>query len=348
MRLLIITQAVDERDPVLGFFTYWIKEFSKYAQIDVICLKKGSFQFGGNVQIFSLGKERGVSRLGRAVRFVFLTMRLLPQSDVVFVHMAPEYVRAIYPFNIFFRKPIFMWYAHIAVSAVARFALQHVNRVFTPSCESFQEKSEKVIETGHGINTEIFKPGDPFKEHTVVTVSRISKVKKIETLIKAAKILKDKNISFSVEIFGAPARPEDSRYLKELQDLSIALGVEQEIVWRGEVQNNEVQAHYCSAHVFVRLQGGGGFGKTELEAMSCGIPAVVPTEVYRNKLGEFGKELFFAEDDPLECAEAISKVFSWSSEQRKRYGQISRDFVVQNHNVSNLVRKIINEIYNVQ
>lgn len=42
MRLLILTQAVDLDDPVLGFFHRWIVEFAKrFDTIEVICLKAG-------------------------------------------------------------------------------------------------------------------------------------------------------------------------------------------------------------------------------------------------------------------------------------------------------------------
>ena len=38
MKLLIITQAIDENNPVMGFFVRWVEEFSKHCEkITVIC-----------------------------------------------------------------------------------------------------------------------------------------------------------------------------------------------------------------------------------------------------------------------------------------------------------------------
>ena len=48
MKLLIMTQAVDQNDPVLGFFHRWIEEFSRHCErVHVICLKEGEHSLIG-------------------------------------------------------------------------------------------------------------------------------------------------------------------------------------------------------------------------------------------------------------------------------------------------------------
>ena len=57
MKLLIITQKVDENDQLLGFFIDWIRLFSeKFERIIIICLEKGVFELPENVEVISLGK----------------------------------------------------------------------------------------------------------------------------------------------------------------------------------------------------------------------------------------------------------------------------------------------------
>ena len=64
MKLLILTQKVDKEDPVSGFFHGWILELSKrFEKVSVICLEKGNFNLPKNVEVFSLGKESGRSRI---------------------------------------------------------------------------------------------------------------------------------------------------------------------------------------------------------------------------------------------------------------------------------------------
>ncbi len=319
MRLLVITQKIDQEDDVLGFFVGWIKALSKEADfIDVICLAKGKYDLPNNVRVRSLGKENGDSKFIQAIKFYYYALVSLYKADGVFIHMAPEYVRALYPLNIFFRKPIVMWYAHIKVSKTAKWAIDHVNYVLTPSKESFEFDSLKIVSTGHGIDPDVFKPDSGIikKSESILSLSRISKVKRIETLIEATKILvyEKGKTNIHVDIYGKPVRSEDAQYFQDLQNLVIKYKLEKNVFWPGAVANVDAHDVYRNHAVFVRMQGGGGFGKTELEAMSVGIPVILPTEVYKKDLGEFGESLYFKEDDARELADRIMNVLNWPKE----------------------------------
>ncbi len=339
MRLLVITQKIDEEDDVLGFFISWVGALARRVEgVDVICLAKGKHSLPSNVRVFSLGKERGWPKFIQGFLFYFYALKVLLKIDGVFVHMAPEYVRALYPINIIFRKPLVMWYAHIKVSKVAKWAIDHVDYILTPSKESFEYNSDKVVSTGHGTNTEVFKPQEVAQDFDVLSISRISKVKRIETLIEAVKMLAERSLYPSVSIYGEPARAEDDDYLKKLKEMAKDL---KNISWRGSVANKDAPEVYAKHRVFVRMQGGGGFGKTELEAMSMGVPSILPTEVYRNDLGEFGDELYFKEDDAVALADRIESVLSWPAEKRSEYGRLAREIVAKKHNVENVAEKIV-------
>ncbi len=345
MRLLIITQKVDQEDDVLGFFHNWIEKISVHvSHVSVIALAVGTNNLPSNVTVYSLGKERGAGKIRKALRFFYYVITVLPKVDGVFVHMAPEYVRALYPFNLFFKKPIIMWYAHIQVSSVASWALGHVDAIFTPSKESFSVDSSKVISTGHGIDTQLFRPIPLIQKidtKTILSLSRISKVKRIETLIHATRFLVDSGEkNFKVRIVGKPARPEDIVYMETLKSLVTELRIAEYIEWVGPVANKEAPTLYNSVDVFVRMQGGGGYGKTELEAMACGVPIVVPTFVYKKNLGIYGEDTFFVEDDAVQLSEKIKNILSWDDTKKQDYSRTARMFVESNHNLTHVAEKI--------
>jgi glycosyltransferase involved in cell wall biosynthesis len=347
MKLLVVTQKIDVEDDVLGFFTYWVKALSDRAErVEVICLAKGESDLPDNVGVYSVGKEKNWPRPFRALVFYWYLLKLLPSVDGVFVHMAPEYVKAIYPLNLLFRKPIVMWYAHIKVSPTAKWALERVNYVLSPSKESFELDSQKVIATGHGINTEHFRPLKKPLEAEVLHLGRISKVKKVETLIEAASLVVKTLPHIKINIYGAPARPEDAQYLTSLKEMIRERGLEKNIFWKGAISNKETPGIYASHKIFVRMQGGGGYGKVELEAMSCGIPAIVPTQVYKRDLGEFADELYFPESDSQALAGRILSVLSWDERKREEYSKISRSMVVNKHNVENVASKVVELLKN--
>ncbi|TAL49404.1 glycosyltransferase [Patescibacteria group bacterium] len=344
MRLLIITQKVDREDSVLGFFHYWISHLAEHFDtIKIIALSVGASDLPDNVELFSLGKEKNAPKLLQAFRFYWYLFRILPKVDGVFAHMAPEYVRALYPLNVFFRRPVIMWYAHLKVSPTARWAIKHADFVLSPSKDSFEFDSPKVIATGHGIDTEQFSPGlSAPTSSSIMTISRISKEKRIEVAIRAMKILvKDrKRTDVRLHIFGTPLRRDDMEYEKILRALVVANHLREFITWEGPVANKDAPTVYRSHQIFIRMQGGGGFGKTELEAMSTGIPAITPTPVYKNDLGKFADDLFFPEDDARGLAYCITRVLSWGSARRAEYSKLSREIVKNKHDVRHVASEI--------
>ena len=92
MRLLCLNLAIDVNDPVLGFATHWICAFAKRVeQIHVITMRRGSVRLPSNVQVYSVGKEKGYSEPRRAFEFYRLLRYILSdnQIDVCFSHMIP-------------------------------------------------------------------------------------------------------------------------------------------------------------------------------------------------------------------------------------------------------------------
>ncbi|MEK7616308.1 MAG: hypothetical protein AAB420_03840 [Patescibacteria group bacterium] len=135
--LLIITQKVDPNDQLLGFFVDWIKEFKNYYYVDVVALRTPKKNWLG------------------------LTWNIfweVPKHDAVFVHMAPMFAILAAPWARLWGKRIALWYTHGAVTWKLRLAEKLVHVIFTASPESCRLKSKKIIITGHGIDTEFFKP----------------------------------------------------------------------------------------------------------------------------------------------------------------------------------------------
>lgn len=350
--LLIICQKVDTDDDVLGFFHGWISHIAPLCNtVNVITLSRGRVELPLNVSVVSLGKEKGRSKLFQAIKFYFHLFQMLPKSDGVFVHMAPEYVRAMYPLNVFFRKSVILWYAHIKVSPLAKWAINKVDRVFTPSKESFAQESDSVVSTGHGIDVKKFAIlGIPkLFPPVILAQSRISRVKRLHVLVEAIdELRKQYSKPFVCQIIGGTIYPDDEVYLSELKAGIAEKKLGGVIEWVGAVRNSDMPKFYNEAKVFVRLQGGGGFGKTELESMACGTPVVLPTPVYNDALGEFANDLYFPEDDATQCAKNIESVLGWSDEREKEYAKLARHIVSSGHNIENLAKRIVTTFDEIQ
>ena len=95
MKLLIITQKVDIADDNLGFFHKWLEKFSeKLEKLYIICLWKGEYNFPKNTIVYSLGKEKGYSKLRQLFNLQKFLLKCLPELDGVFIHMCPIYAVA--------------------------------------------------------------------------------------------------------------------------------------------------------------------------------------------------------------------------------------------------------------
>ncbi len=162
MRILLITQEIDENSDLLGVILVWIRHLApKVDRIDVLAHRVGAADLPANVTVSSMGKERSASKLVWLRNFYSHLWRLLRQReiDLVFVHMVPRYAILAAPLARLFGVPIVLWNAHGTVSRYLRIAHRLVAAVVTASPESFRINSPKRIVTGHGIDTDFFTPG---------------------------------------------------------------------------------------------------------------------------------------------------------------------------------------------
>ena len=159
MRVLLITQEIDENSALLGVTLTWIRHLApKVDHVAVLALSVGAANLPANVSLYSMGKERSANKLFLLKNFYRHLWGLLRRRevDVVFVHMVPRYAILAAPLARLFRVPIVLWNAHGTVSRYLRIAHNLVAAVVTASPESFRINSPKRIVTGHGIDADYF------------------------------------------------------------------------------------------------------------------------------------------------------------------------------------------------
>ncbi len=338
MRLLIITQKVDRKDPILGFFHSWIVLFAKHVtQLHVICLEEGEHDFPDNVTVHSLGKEKRQSRIQYASRFYRHIWQLRNEYDSVFVHMNQVYVILGGLLWRVWGKRIGLWYLHKKVSLSLRIAEKLVDVIFTASEKSFRLPSRKVQIVGHGIDTEYFVPQSKERgssTQTILTAGRIAPVKNIHLLLEAFLILREAGRDVRLHIVGVPVTDGDAIYAEELMEWVRAHNMEDVVSFVGARANHEMRDFYYSGDIFVNLSDTGSVDKVVLEAMACAMHVVTTNEAFENIL-PLGT--YLAESNPKHIADAIISV---SDRDRSRYAQI----VVEKYGLSRLIPRIVDNL----
>lgn len=344
MKLLVITQKVDMNDDNLSFFHRWLEKIAqKVNELYVVCLSEGEYHLSSNTFIFSLGKEHGYSKLRQFFRLQKYLFKSLPKVDGIFVHMCPIYAVASVPLVKIFRKKMILWFLHKEANWQLRLAEKCVDKILTASKESCRLKNRKKIEiTGHGIDTEFFRPGQSINnpnKFKILSVGRISPIKDQETLILATDILvNQKNIkNIEVKFLGTPLEKQEKAYFENLKEFIKEKQLGRYVEFLGGISYNQMPQYYQNADLFVNLSHTGSIDKVVLEAMACATPVLTCNEAFLNILDE---KYFFKKRSPQSLTEKIINLRGVKKDTNLR------EIVIKNHNLDKLIEKIIQAIKN--
>ncbi len=345
MRLLLITQKVDKNDSVLGFFHRWIELLAQRCEnIIVICLYQGESSLPPNVRVLSLGKERGGGRSRYVLNFFKYLWRERKNYDSVFVHMNPEYVVLAGWWWRWRKQRVVLWYVHRQVTWYLRIAARFVHTILTVAPESCRLISPKVQVVGHGIDTEYFnclntpRLDRPF---TIISVGRITRIKNLEVLIRAAgELRKIISVPFRVILVGSPVTVNDAVYQQELERVRSESQTTDTVFFQPAVPYREIRDWYCQSDLSVNLAPTGGLDKAVLESMACGVPVLVANQAFKPFLKGFEDDLIFLNRDGVDLANKIHSLFN-RRELFLKIGFALREQIQKHHSLNNLIAKII-------
>ncbi len=139
------------------------------------------------------------------------------------------------------------------------------------------------------------------KDKLVMYVGRLSKEKRIDTLIKAASILKDDNVRFAIVGTG----PAQDYY----QHMVSRMHLNDRITFTGFVQNSNLPEYYAACDVFCIPSTFETQGVVSLEAMASNKPVVGADYLALKELiknGRNGEK--FLPADGKDCARKLRKV----------------------------------------
>lgn len=343
MKLLIFTQKVDKNDVVLGFFHEWILEFSKKRQsVKVICLFKGEYDLPENVEVFSLGKEIGASKISQAISVYKYLFRLDGSYDRVFVHMNPIYLVLCGWYFWMKNIPVYMWYVHRSVDLKLRIATFFSRKIFTSSKESFGIKTSKVVYLGHGIDIDELRYIErdySKKPLSLVHLGRVTPIKNLDTLILAGANLKEKGVDVSMSFHGDCVTETDKDYKASLESLASTRGLKNEIIWAGRYRRDNMAERLKNAQISLNLAPTGGMDKAVLESILMGIPAFASNSAFRDVFGEYKDIFVFNYKDHQDLAEKIVR-FVNRNDKEKIMESLDKK-VRENFSLSSLVDKML-------
>lgn len=335
MRLLIVTQKVDRHDPILGFFHRWIQEFAKNCEsVIVIGQKVGSHNLPKNVTVLSLGKEKGSWRGVQVLRYQWLLFTHRRQYDAIFVHMTPVWGVFAWRMILFFGKPLFLWYEARGERWPLKVAVKLATKVFSASSSGMPINTKKSVITGHGIDTDVFKPGSGVRDHhRLITVGRVTAAKQLHVILAAfAKLPHEYRLS----VYGHAITAADHILLRTLEDEHVMKGIVGRVEI-GSVTQEEIVHRMSAATMFLHASRT-SLDKALLEAMACGCMVVSCAEAVRDVL-------------PKECistaggmAERVKTLIALPTHEQEALRKRLREVIVRHHSLQRLIRRLVEEM----
>jgi glycosyltransferase involved in cell wall biosynthesis len=350
MRLLLFNLMTDADDPVLGFTTVWINALAAHCEaVDVITMQAGRLALADNVRVYSVGKEKGYSEARRAVEFYRILFGLLRQHryDACFAHMIQVFAVMGAPLLKLAGVPITLWYTHKATGRMLRLAEKLVAHIVTASPQSFGIPSSKVQVIGHGIDTDQFQPAPslvtrhsslPF---TILTVSRLSPVKRLETVIAAVETLRQDGFSHVRLRLVGGVYPRDEAYAEGLRQMVADNDLSAAVEFVGGMTLEAVVREYQQADVVVNMTATGSMDKVALEAMACGIPVITPNEAFQSLLAPWSDLLLVPPEAPEMLALRLKNLILLPPDERHALGAKLRQLVVERHSLKQLSDSLI-------
>lgn len=329
-KLLFITPKIDETHDDLAFASLWAKAFKDAGfDVTVICTHQGSHSL--DFPVYSLGGERGVSRLGQFIKFQKLITSL--SYDRVFVHMTPRWLGAGAWWWRWKEIPAYLWFTHYTRTLALRIGEIAVKRMFaaTKECLPYYEGDPRKVVTGHGIDTGFWNtPEIPAAEREPVThllaVHRISRSKRFDLVLRALALLPPE---YHLTHYGRPQDPRtDPAYGDELRKLVEELHLQGRVKFMGSVPMPELRKIYPRFTSFINLVPR-TIDKTVLEAMYCGLTPVIT----RGHAEAIGYPDAPTDDSPEAIAEFIKSL------QPKSRAELQK-IVVEKHSLVSLVKKM--------
>jgi glycosyltransferase involved in cell wall biosynthesis len=342
MRLLIVTQAVDLDDPVLGFFHRWIEEFARQCDhVLVVCLREGEHELPENVRVHSLGKEQGGTRVAYLIRYWSILWKYRTQYDAVFVHMNPEYVVFGGLLLKLLRKRITLWYTHKSVTTWLRTATALADAVVTASADSFRIRTSKVAVVGHGIDTARFHPTAQRDHHgqpvRLVSVGRISEIKQQEHALYVVAALLEQGVDARLTIIGSPLTDADRGYKQRLVQKARELKITEVLEWAGALRNEALAQVLPEMDFLVHTSDTGSLDKVVLEALACGVLPVTTSGAVCAALPQALQNTLCSEVGAPAIASRIQELWHGDTEELRQRGST---YVDEQHELSGLITRI--------
>lgn len=237
--------------------------------------------------------------------------------------------------------------------SILKFNLKKADKVLSTSkvmaIETNKYTDKEIEVTPFGIDLDQFRKKEVdrlFSKDDIIigTVKTLSERYGIDYLIRAFKIVKDRNPALRLKLLLVGG----GNLEQELKELSHELNIQDDTIFTGSVTYSDIAHYHNQLDISVFLSNSESFGVAVIEASACEKPVVVSNvgglpEVVEDKVSG----LIVSPQDPEAAAEAIETLVK-NEEMRLKIGQAGRLRVEKNFNWKDNVQQMVKIYMNVK
>ena len=349
MKLMIFNLSTDENNTILSFTTEWIDALSKnFEEIYVITMQEGKHNFNEKVKVFEI--KKGNLRIIRFYR-VIINILLKNKIGACFAHMTPLQHNLAYPLLFLFNIKTLLWYEHGKITNTLRIARKLCNRSISASPSKLSSRRKNFV-TGHGINTKLFYP-KPWKsnkkEFQIKYVGRISKIKRIDIILKIMKELNSLNgINFSLKIIGDVINNSSRDYYNSLNNYINSHNIGNKIVFSKGLNRMELNKEFNQADLIVSTSETNSLDKVLLEAMACETLILTNNPSFSSILRPKLVSDCYCESKEVEELKSIILKFAYMpTNHRENICKELRKIILKDHSLEKTISKISSHLYEI-
>lgn len=225
--------------------------------------------------------------------------------------------------------------------------MRKANVVTTPTLLSAEQMNDKakldyVVPVSNGIDVAKYELGDdevvaPHPHPTALFVGRLAVEKNVDVLLQALTMT-DPELNVHAEIIG------DGEQRDVLHQMAKDLGLEDRVVFRGLVTDEELREAYLRADVFTQPCTAELQSLASLEAMSASTPVVLADALALPHLVRTGVNGYLFEPyNPEDMANKMNAVLGAKATDRQAMGQASHDFAARHDHEK--IMDVIHKMY---
>ncbi|MBI4140070.1 glycosyltransferase family 4 protein [Candidatus Woesearchaeota archaeon] len=175
------------------------------------------------------------------------------------------------------------------------------------------------------------------KKEEILCISRLTKQKRVDTLLHAIALLKKQRQRIHCTIIGQGDERE------ALEHLALELNIKNNVKFLGYVEEKKIVEDYlATATIYCSPSTLEGFGITLLEAYAHGTPAIITKIPAYFEVTKGKGALFFSQGNTEECAQQIHNILT----NKKQWGRLSTEAYEHSKKYHwNKIVKLVEEVY---